>query len=277
MDPSSLLGEIVTWDLRSAQVSYDLVKKSLVDSGLDESLAAELTPRSAFTRACRDLKKDRAIDKLRLENGVATFQFTHKAFTGSLIEFDFECAVELDTDTGKITCDANPELEKEAADLISVAMATRNAQDITRIVQKLFHNNADLYAIHRRGFAYFVPEEHRDFTNQVEKFLARLGGNLARFPVPKGTQSGNASVRDAVQLGLTALLDELNESVSQWGDTTKKKTMEKAQERLDQLLYKVDAYSEYLGAEQERLKQAMTQAKTDLAAKIEAIGAPVAA
>lgn len=268
---SDLHGEIVTWELRSAQVTYDLVKKSLEDAGLNPELAQELTPRSAFSRACKDLKQGRAIDKLKIEHGIATFQFTQKAVADSLIVYDYECNVELDCDTGKVSCSANPDLEKQAAELIRVAMDTRNSQDVTKLVQKMFHEHADLYALNSKGCAYFTPIQHRSFTEKVELFLSKLGGKLSRFPVPKGTAHGNASVRDAVQLGLSSLLEELNTAVDQWDTTTRLKTMEKAQERLDAILYKVDVYQEYLGAEQDRLKEEAKKAKQQLFEKIMAI------
>ena len=269
---TDLLGEVVTWDLCAAEISYDLVKQCLADAGLDESAAKELSPRNAFSRACRELKKDRSIDKLKFEHGMASFQFTKKAFSGSVINFDYECTVKLDCDSGKVECAESPELEAQATALIQHAMVTRNAQDVTNMIQRMFHHHADLYPINpRKGVAYFVPEKYRDFTAKVDTFLSKLGGNLARFPVPKGTEHGNASVRDAVQLGLSALLTELNDAVTGWDGTTRKTTIERAEERLNLILYKVDAYQEYLGAEQARLKAEVEEAKKALGDKIMAL------
>lgn len=267
----ALLGEVVTWDVQGNGIDYEKMLEALDTAGLNKDSAHELTPRSAFSRACKDLKKDRAIDKLKISKaGVASFQFTAKKKAGDgKIDYDYECLVELDCDSGTVSCPENPQLEGQAKELIAFAMQTRTAQDITRLVQRLFERHADLYPINpRKGVAYFVPECHREFTTRVERFLKELGGMLHRFPVPKGTDAGNASVKDAVQSGLSALLVELNQAVQTWDDTTRTSTMLKAAERYSQIKYKVEAYTEYLGAEQDRLKVEVEKAQAELRKKV---------
>lgn len=268
---TSLLGEVVTWDVHNSGIDYEKMLEALDSAGLDKKSAHELTPKSAFSRACKDLKKDRAIDKLKISKaGMASFQFTAKKKAGDgKIDYDYECLVEIDCDSGSISCPENPQLEGQAKELVAFAMQTRTAQDITRLVQGLFERHADLYPINpRKGVAYFVPECHREFTTRIERFLKELGGVLHRFPVPKGTAAGNASVKDAVQSGLSALLAELNQAVQTWDDTTRSSTMEKAAERYSQIKYKVEAYTEYLGAEQDRLKIEVEKAQAELRKKV---------
>lgn len=268
---SELLGEVVTWDLKSTEVSFHNVCDSLRQAGLDPDAAQELSPKSAFGRACKELKKERAIDKLEFEGGVIRFQFTKKHLDNAAkkVNYDYECVLSLDTDTGVVTCTENEELAKTTQQLLDFAIQTRNAQDVTRLVQKMFQNHADLFAINpRKGVAYFVPEVHREFTTKIDTFLHHLGGGLSRFPVPKGTEQGNASVRDAVQSGLAGLLAELNDAVQAWDDTTRKGTFDKATERWQIIKHKVDAYAEYLGAEQAGLLEKLMAAKQELAAKI---------
>lgn len=271
MESSNLLGEVVTWDLDKALTTYSAVRDSLAAAGLEPDEAKELKPRAAFSRACKDLKQDRTIDKLKIsDEGLEKFQFTRKetSATGT-IDFDYECVVELDCENGDVACPENPEMARRAQELLGHAMQMRNAQDITRLVQRLFEKNADLYPINpRKGVAYFVPDAHRPFTARVEEFLKRLGGKLCRFPVPRGTPEGNASVKEAVQSGLSSLLAELDEKVKGWDETTRKSTMERALEEYQAVAYKVDAYAEYLESEQEGLRQKLAEAKQKLASKI---------
>lgn len=61
---TALLGEVVTWDMRSTEISYSRVVDALTHAGLNPDEARELSPKSAFGRACRHLKEERAIDNL---------------------------------------------------------------------------------------------------------------------------------------------------------------------------------------------------------------------
>lgn len=260
-EKTDLLGEIVSWDMHGNEVAYADVRQSLRDAGLEEDEAAELTTQAAFTRACKHLKENRQIDKLKSDHGVISFQFTQKHCEDNEIQFDRECTVEVDVDTGEIRCDEKPELAEQAKKLLDYAMQTRSPQDITRIVQKLFKNHADLYAINSKGSAYFCPERFRDFSASVDKFITSMGGTMRRFPVPKGTDAGNASVRDAVASGITSLVDELENAVEGWDDKTRESTMENVQKRFEQISFKVDAYAEYLLGEQESLRLKLEEAK----------------
>lgn len=271
---SNLLGEVVAWDLKSVDVTYVAVQDALRDSGLDPDAAKELKPRAAFNRACKDLKKDRSIDKLKQAKGSSSvsFQFTKKLVEDAKINFDYECKVHLDTDTGAITCPERSDLEAEATQLFAHARQMRNAQDVTRLVQNLFTSNASLFPlVPNKGVAYFVPEVHREFTAKVDTFLQKLGGKLCRMPVPSGTVEGNASVKDAVQAGMSHVVAELNAAVDAWDDTTRVSTMDKAVARWEQIQYKIEAYSEYLGSEQDRVKAELLAAQEKLRAKILAL------
>jgi len=254
---TDLLGEVVVWDMAATEVPYPTVVAAMEHAGLDSALATDLSYRAAFTRACKQLKANRTIDKLKSKGGVMSFQFTKKALVGEEFEFEREARVELDCDTGEIKCDESPELAERAEELLSFARQQRTSSDITKLVQKMFSTHADLCPINpRKGVAYFVPEVHREFTAKVESFLSAFGGKLWRWPIPKGTEEGNRSVRDAVANGLQTLLEELNEVVEGWDENTRDATMEKIQGQYQLVAGKVDAYATYLfGAHEDLLKR----------------------
>ena len=91
---------------------------------------------------------------------------------------------------------------------------------------------------------------------------------MSQFPVPRGTVVGNRSVQDAVQAGLTDLLTELESAAEGWDEKTRQSTMDKAVERWEKIKYKVEAYGEYLGSEQDRLRDGIAAAREKLAARI---------
>jgi hypothetical protein len=274
---SALLGEVVAWSMRQSETQFSDVMKALEVAGLDPAEAKELSPRSAWTRATREMKENRTIDKIDAKGGLVKFQFTHKALEHGRFEFDYELTVTLDCDTGKVTCDEKPEFAKHAEELLVQAMARRNASDITRLVQRLFEKHADLFPIvPDKGVAYFVPDKHKEFTAKVERFLNAMGGSLHRLPVPKGTDEGNRSVKEAVNSGLEALLKELNDSVAEWDGDTRPKTMERAVDKFQAIAYKVDAYADYLASSQDALKAKLEAAKRGMMEKITAASEPAA-
>jgi hypothetical protein len=63
---------------------------------------------------------------------------------------------------------------------------------VTRIVQKLFEKQAELFAIRPQGGAYFTPTAYTGFVDHIQNFLGRVNGRLLRFPVPAGPVAGVA-------------------------------------------------------------------------------------
>ena len=243
----SLLGEIVSWHMSSAEIPVSEIRDALSKAGLDPDIAKDLNNRSAFSRAIKELKENRSIDKVReSKDGKIEFQLTRKEIDSHLMKFDYETTITLDTKTGDLDC-PNIEIEAKARSLFTHAMAHRTSSDVTRLGQKLFKDNADLFPINpAKGVAYFVPEQHKDFTGKVDLFFHGCGGSISRFPIPKGTSEGNRSVREAVSGGLETMVKELEESVESWGDDTRADTMARAIEKYRTVKHKVESYSEYL-------------------------------
>jgi hypothetical protein len=242
-----LHGEIVSWDTKSSELSIASIRDALSDAGLPDDVAKDLNNRSAFSRAAKHLKENRSIDKVKdTKDNKIIFQLTRKEVIDDKVDFNYETQVTLDTSSGDITSD-DPVIEKQARELFAHAMQVRTASDVTRMVQSLFKNNADLFPINpTKGVAYFVPSKFSEFTAKVEKFLSTVGGNVCRFPVPKGTAEGNRSVMEAVSSGMQTLLDELEESIDSWDDTTRQDTMKRGIEKYRIAEHKINSYSEFL-------------------------------
>lgn len=273
---SELLGEVVTWDISFPEIGVNVVRDALKHAGLPD-IAKDLNNRSAFSRATKHLKENRSIDKVKASrDGKLTFQLTKKSTvkrgSDDVIEFNYESQITIDTETGDIQSD-DKLIESEARRLFTHALDVRTASDVTRMVQKLFKDHADLFPVNpTKGVAYFVPETFREFTTKVDTFLSRLNGQLWRFPVPKGTPQGNKSVQQAVQAGLQSVLDEINECVEGWDDTTRKDTMTRGIKRWKSLEHKARAYGDYLQNEQDGLLAKIDAAKQALVEKASRLG-----
>src|SRR5262249_57821704 len=100
-----LLGEIITWTCSGVSVKYPDLIAALKEAGLDESVARELAPRHAFTRACRKLSDQRIIRQVAEDEASVRFQFTTEHHDGDRFEYELETMLTLDKKTGKVSCD----------------------------------------------------------------------------------------------------------------------------------------------------------------------------
>jgi hypothetical protein len=263
----TLLGEVISWTCPAAAVRYADLLAALADAGLDESAARQILPRHAFARACKKLARERIIRQVSEDADRITFQLTHEARDGDRFEYTLETMLGLDKATGKVTCEL-PGLATLAQELLDQAIVTRNGGDITRVVQRLFERQADLFPIRDRGGVYFVPGEHTGFVDRVQQFPGRVNGRLARFPVPAGTPHGDRSVKDAVSGGIASMIDEHRRAVSEFGADTRKDTLERAAERVRLVRHKLSAYAAYLQDERERLERELAEAARELSSKV---------
>ena len=105
-----------------------------------------------------------------------------------------------------------------------------------------------------------MPQRHVAFVDRIESFVERVNGTLGRFPIPKGTERGDESVRVSVAAGLEAMIREHERAVEEFGADTRASTFERAAERIRDTRHKVASYAEYLGVEKARLEAAVAVA-----------------
>lgn len=272
---AALLGEILTWTTAGLTLRHLDLVEALRRAGLDEAVARELAPRHAFTRACTKLAAQRIIRQVGEDAATVTFQFTAEHKDGDRFAYDFETLLTLNKTTGQVSCPL-PGLATLAQEELDRCIAVRTGADLTRMVQKLFERQADLFPIREQGGAYFTPQAHVAFVDRVQGFLGRLGGRMHRFPVPAGTAHGDMAVKDTVASGIAALIAEHTAAIAGFGEDTRAATLEKAAERIRLTRYKLEAYATLLSTEKGRLEQALAQAADELRARVEALAADTA-
>ena len=267
-----LLGEVIAWACPGVSVTHSDLVAALDAAGLDPGVARELAPRHAFSRACKRLSDQRIIRPVAEDAASIKFQFTAESREGDRYEYRLETTLTLDKQTGAVSCEL-PGLATLAQEELDRCIAARTGSDITRVVQKLFERNADLFAVRPGGGCYFVPQRHAAFVEQIQDLLNRVGGRLLRFPVPAGLPEGDRSVTQAVADGLAAVVAEHRAAVAQFGTDTRGDTLERAAEKIRSTKFKLSAYAEYLAGERERLERAVAEAERELREKVERIAA----
>jgi hypothetical protein len=262
-----LLGEVITWTCSGVVIRHIDLIEALRDADLDESVARELAPRHAFSRACKKLSEARIIRRVNENATVITFQFTAEHRAGNHFTYDLETMLTLDKATGKVTCDLAG-LATLAQEHLDHCLQARTGSDVTRIVQRLFERRADLFPIRERGGAYFVPQEHVPFVDRVQLFLGKINGRLARFPVPAGTPEGDRSVKESVAAGLSELIAEHEAAIASFGEDTRADTLQRAAERIRLTRFKIEVYAKYLQGEHDRLERELNDASARLRTRV---------
>jgi hypothetical protein len=249
-------------------VAHSALVAALTDAGLDPGVARELAPRPAFSRACKKLSEQRIIRPVSEDANTVRFQFTQESREGDRFEYTLETMLALEKQTGAVTCEL-PGLATLAQEELDRCIAVRTGSDVTRIVQRLFEKQADLFSVRPQGGTYFVPQKHAAFVDRIQDFLNRVGGRLLRFPVPAGTEAGDRSVTAAVAEGLATVIEEHRAAVASFGTDTRNDTLERAAEKIRTTRFKVQAYAEYLAGEKAALDKALEAASDELRAKVE--------
>jgi len=269
-----MLGEIITWKIPRVAISHADLITGLMASDLDCDVAKEIAPRNAFARACSKLDNERIIRKVAEDHATISFQFTREALEDGKFNYHFESLLFLDKHSGNITSE-NLELEQLAKVEFGRCMESRTANDVTKIVQRLFERHADLFLIRDQGGVYFAPEVHQDFVVKVESFVRNIGGSLQRFPIPAGSPQGDLAVQEAVANGLQGIIDEHMEAVAKFGEDTRPDTLRRAEEKVRATKLKIEGYSFYLDKKREDLEASLQQASELLRSRMSfLIGAP---
>ncbi len=270
-----LLGEVISWSCPGVSITHPALVAALEAAGLHAGVARELAPRHAFSRACKRLSEQRIIRPVSEDANTVRFQFTQESRDGDKFEYTLETMLTLDKQTGTVTCEL-PGLATLAQEELDRCIAARTGSDVTRVVQKLFERQADLFPIRPQGGCYFVAERHSAFVDKVQELMNRVGGRLLRFPVPAGTEEGDRSVTRAVADGLATVVAEHRAAVAQFGTDTRDDTLRRAAEKIRTTKFKLTAYAEYLAGERERLDRAVAEAERELRETVEKIAAPPA-
>ena len=263
-----LHGEVIAWTCSGVSVTHPALVAALRDAGLDESVARELAPKHAFTRACKKLCDRRIIRKVAEDEACVTFQFTQESRDGDRFDYTLETLLTLDKRTGTVACHLAG-LATLAQEELDRAIEARSGADVTRVIQKLFERHADLFPVRPQGGVYFTPIRHVPFVDKVQAMLGRLNGHVLRFPVPAGTAEGDRSVKESVAAGLAALIEEHRDAVARFGEDTRDDTLKRAAEKIRATQFKVAAYAAYLLDEKGKLDRGLEAARDELRAKVE--------
>lgn len=264
-----LFGELVCWSCHGVKVSYHKIVQALREADLDPDVARRLLPRNAFRRACKELGQSRVIREIKelSNNTELVFQFTSEKKEDKKFAYELECLVSINRETGAVAC-SNEEVKQHAQALLNQAIETRTGSDVTRIIQRLFEQNADLFPVRDRGGIYFCPIAFSSFVDKVHKFMGLMNGTLDRWPIPAGLSSSKVSVKDSITQGVTSMIEEHLRAIEAFDDSTRADTYERHEANILNTAFKIEAYKALLEEKAEELEEALREARALLHSKM---------
>lgn len=260
------LGTIVSWEAPK-EVKFSDLQCAVMDAGFDLKYAREMLPRNAFSRAARDLSEARVIRKVEEDDTEIRFQFTKEYLFNNAFQYDRECDMWVNKDTGSVRSDS-PELGAEAHRLLVEHQGKRNQSDVTRIIQNVFEDRkGDLVSLRKNGGVYFVPDSHADLVDAIQKLLNRIGGSLSRFQIRFGDTKTTTSVAQALSDHLHDLIDQFRDSCSGI-NFDNQSVIERRQVKIMDLRDKLDGYKALLSGYSDSISTEIDRAELDLAQQL---------
>lgn len=255
-----LFAEIITWDAPAQALRKD-VWQALADVGLSMDLLPDMTERQAASRAASALKdKELQVDRLQ-SAGQIQYQLTNKTLNEASIEFFPRTVVTVDKWCVKVLS-GSEEDAREFEDKMTEAVKWLTGADVSRVVARAFDEHAAMFPIvPKKGVVYVVPTQYQDLVLRVELFLRQIGGRLHKFPVPRDSD-GESSVRDAITQGVQHMIEELQEAVEAWDETTRGSTQEHARAKWAQIQAKIQEYDEYVSGSRGTLEALLDGARS---------------
>jgi hypothetical protein len=244
-DKADALGFFIGWEKPDDAKTYKDVLDALDAAGLDKAAARELAPRFAFTRAAKKLSDDQVIDVLSEDATEIRFQVTRRLLQKEQWDYKKETVLTLNKTTGKLECEVG-DLKKFMQAELDNAIDRRTTSDITKIVQRLFDDNADLMPFLSKGGVYIVPKVHEEFLFKIETFFSHVGGTLKRCPIPSGNKDGIKTMCESTETYIGSMIGELDTAVAGFGTDTRSDTLKRSAERVSEVKVKIKALAHYL-------------------------------
>ena len=259
-----ILGCLTFWNLREVEVSRAWFKAKLDEVGLDgEKYSKEHNFRSTFIRCLNALEDQRIIRKVKEDEGRLIYQFTAEKLAGTddapVLEYTPETVVEIDKEAFWVEGNFADALtkcdEKLRVVLIEMFEKERNtyrSSDITRYVQKIFNDLADIVSLREQGSVYFVPATYQQLVLQVSQVLNEIPKGSARLeyiPVPD-VKSAREMIGNGVEAEVAAVFSKMQDEITQMlggsGEITDK-WVEHRKAKIEAIKVRLDRYAEVLG------------------------------
>lgn len=274
-----ILGWVCWWNVREVSLTREQFSGFLKTVGLDDKYARSHNYRSALIRALRSMEEGKLIRRVKEDGIYIVFQFTAEQLVQSgdgenpRLEYNAEVTVTVDKEAyamfakdengfiKSISHVTNPNtgLEAQNADQIKVAISnafdrekdTYKSSDVTRYIQQIFEDSADIISLRPQGSIYFVPAGFQSIVYSVKQLVEYIGGmcTFETFPVPD-VKDARKTIGDSFAEEVAETLSKMDEEIkkaNEGGKDITEKWVSTRQERIIKLKNRIDMYAEVLG------------------------------
>jgi hypothetical protein len=207
----------------------------------------DITGRSSFIRACRELQKKGVIaegtngmlrDKLEDDTDIIRFQFSRRYIESSGATYNSAAVVAYNKKSHDIHCD-DPAVLALAVKLVNDVTGICQTSDIRSFLERVIREDTRRISIGLSS--YFISAQHSKLVDKLEKFYAALNFNCVVLPVNHARAKGSI---------LKHVVEDLKASVTQLDEEIKalkledKLTKKIAQHRIKDLRTQLSQYRE---------------------------------
>lgn len=266
-----ILGYICWWSIRNVDITQNEFIEILKECELNTKYAREHNYLSAFKRALKNMEQARIIRIVEENSQQIICQFTAENKVADKndprFNYDPETVIYIDKNRYRDTKDFKQALvkgDKDIRDALAQYFLQEkvryNSNDITRYVQKILNDVADILSLRDQGCLYFIPSEYADIMQRVQRMVRKIQGGPGAFqsvPLPNVGDS-RAMVSNAVTGEIEQSIKKLDEDLDEILNSGKEVTeVWKATRirRIDQLRERLDRYAEVLNGEGDKYDQ----------------------
>lgn len=280
-----ILGHVIWWNIREVDITKDEFSSYLKVAGLSDKYAKSHNYRSALIRALRSMEEERIIRPVKEDATCVIFQFTAEKLVNDEqnphLAYDAEVTVTVDKDAyatfqkdedgfyksiSKVADPRNPDVDCADAENIKLTIAKAferekdayKSSDITRYVQQIFQEKADIVSLRPQGSIYFVPACYDSIVQSVKQLIEQIGGSCSfeALPVPD-TKDARKTIGDSFAEEVASLLTNMDEEIKKAQEGSKDitdKWVETRQERIKKVKDRIDMYADVLGVRADKLR-----------------------
>ena len=254
----SIVGYILYWNIRKVDITKEQFATALEECGIDKKYARSHSYRSSMIRALRSMEEERLVRLISEDNLSISYQFTAErqidGDDGKELAYNKENLVMIDKVKYRETQDFSLSLvkceekfRKVLIDLFNQHKDKYKSSDITRYLQVIFREQADIVSLRPQGSVYFIPAAFKPLVDSMSNLLNKIGPecHLENFPIPN-VESAKEAIR-------TSLIEEVDSDISSIdsdveavlaGDKGVSKVWTSTRiDRMRKLLDRIEAYS----------------------------------
>lgn len=267
-DMNGMCGSIITWAVRGAFVSREVLSEALERNGIPTHIA-KTEPRTFLRRAIKECTSERLVRKLGESSTEVCFALVDEH--GNLAERKWDGQQDVAITLNKISGDVAFTKDSPLSERILAAINNNQegliSQEIARVIRDVLLLHADAMRIRGQGGAYFVPEYKRDILAKVDDVLDEIRPpgsqvRMFRFDVIKNSRSAE----DTTVLLRTMLEEEVEQVISYCKnivreDASRPSTFQKRGKDVAAMIAKANRFEKLLGTDLQETLGRLAKAK----------------